>query len=62
MIDVREFIECNRVKKINPLKYWTNVPVRTENLYSARKVNIYYSHQKNLKTSHHNGIETSHLW
>ena len=48
MIDAREFIERNRVKK-NPKKYWTNAPARTENLSSAQKMNIYYSHQKQLK-------------
>ena len=51
MIEATELIECNRVKKFNPPKYWTNVPVRTENLYSARKMNMYYSRRKRVSSS-----------
>ena len=51
MIEATELIECNRVKKFNPPKYWTNVPVRTENLYSARKMNMYYSRRKKVSSS-----------
>ena len=51
MIEATELIECNRVKKFNPRKYWTNVSVRTENLYSARKMNMYYSRRKRVSSS-----------
>ena len=51
MIEATELIECNRVKKFNPPKYWTNVLVRTENLYSARKMNMYYSRRKKVSSS-----------
>ena len=51
MIEATELIECNRVKKFNPPKYWTNVPVRPENLYSARKMNMYYSRRKRVSSS-----------
>ena len=51
MIEATELIECNRVKKFNPPKHWTNVPVRTENLYSARKMNMYYSRRKKVSSS-----------
>ena len=51
MIEATELIECNRVKKFNLPKYWTNVPVRTENLYSARKMNMYYSRRKKVSSS-----------
>ena len=51
MIEATELIECNRVKKFNPPKYWTNVPVRTENMYSARKMNMYYSRRKRVSSS-----------
>ena len=59
MIEATELIECNRVKKFNPPKYWTNVPVRTENLYSARKMNMYYSRRKKVNSSSNSSSSSS---
>ena len=59
MIEATELIECNRVKKFNPPKYWTNVPVRTENLYSARKMNMYYSRRKKVSSSSNSSSSSS---
>ena len=59
MIEATELIECNRVKKFNPPKYWTNVLVRTENLYSARKMNMYYSRRKKVSSSSNSSSSSS---